>query len=587
MVKLRSRSELRKNIRLLSFFFIIVFMVVAVRSYFLQVLTPEEIKKRIRGQYIVKLTPRRGSICDRNAMELAVSIRMESLAARPRLIQNARSVAKRLAPVLGTGHAQLTRKLSSTKQFVWIQRKLTPAQSETIKAFAINGLEFIEETKRFYPNKQLAGQVLGFTGIDPRGLEGLERKFDAVLNGKPCSLPVDRDALGRPLFLEGIAAPDSVQGNDLILTIDKTIQHIAEKELQTAVALSRAKGGIAVVMDPWTGEVLALAVVPLFNPNQFAQSSADIWRNRALTDTYEPGSTFKTFLIASALEEGIISPQDIFFCENGAYRIGGRTIHDVHPHGWLDVTGILKYSSNIGASKISQHLGKDIFYQYIRKFGFGSETETPFPAEAAGFVPLPYRCSQHTLSAIGFGQGLAVTPLQMVAAYAAIANGGVLMSPILVKKIVDARGRTVREYKPVIRHRVVSPKTARHLNRMLQTVIDSDGTGSKAFVEGFSVAGKTGTSQKTEDLAAGYSRKKAIASFAGFTPAPHPRITVLVLIDEPQGVTYGGEIAAPVFSRIAHGVLNYLHEPPDRPVPNDAQELRANHTLVPPDSRTG
>ncbi len=589
MVKLKSQSELRKNIRLISFFFTIIFFIIAVRVYFLQILTPNEIRKRIETQHktILKLAPRRGTIYDRNATELAVSIQMESLAARPGLINNARTVAKQLAPILGTVHTKLQQPLTAKKKFVWIRRKLSPHQSEKIKSLKIRGLEFVPETKRFYPNKNLAGQVLGFTGVDTQGLEGLEREYETILKGKQCTMLVDRDALGRHLFIEGIQPSGYIQGHDIILTIDKNIQYIAEKELQTALSLSQAKGGIAVVMDPWTGELLALAVAPLFNPNRFRHSSPDIWRNRAFTDMYEPGSTFKTFLMASALEEGLVKTQDIFFCENGAYRIDGKIIHDVHPHGWLDVSKILKVSSNIGASKISHHLGRQLFFQYIRKFGFGEETGIQFPTEAIGFVPLPYQCSNHTLSAISFGQGISVTPLQLTTAYAAIANGGLLMRPTLVKKITDYKGMAVQEYKPFVRRRVISQKTARLLNKMLQGVVGEGGTGTKASVVGFSIAGKTGTTQKLENAQKGYSRSSTIASFAGFAPAGNPQITVLVIIDEPKTMTHGGELAAPVFSRIVYGTLNYLHVAPDNPIEQTSREWREAHSRPPADRKAG
>jgi cell division protein FtsI (penicillin-binding protein 3) len=564
MVKLKSQTELKKNIRFIGLFFIIAFFIMASRAYFLQMLTSSQLSKRIQNQYKSKisLTPRRGTIYDRNAMELAVSIDVQSLFARPHLVKDAKSVAKKLSSVLETSQTEILKKLTRKKSFVWIKRKLTPLQAEKITLLKIDGLGFVKETQRFYPNKKLAGQVIGFAGIDNQGLEGLELEYDSILKGKQRELHVDRDALGRYLFIEGITS-DQIQGHDIVLTIDKNIQYIAERELQAAVSISQAKNGIAVVMEPWTGEVLALAIVPLFNPNQFSESKPEIWRNRAVTDAFEPGSTFKTFLVASALQEGITKPKDIFFCENGSYRVANKTIHDLHPHGWLTVARILKYSSNIGISKISRHLGKELFYQYIRKFGFGEETGIQFPIEASGFVPLPYRLSEHTQSAIGFGQGISVTPLQLACAYSAIANGGLLMRPYFVKKIIDSKGMTVQKNVPFIRHRVVSEKTALTVKKILKSVVSKGGTGEKAAVAGFTVAGKTGTSQKIENNKERYSSKKTVASFVGFAPADSPRITILVIIDEPQRMTYGGEIAAPTFSRMSHLILNYLHVAPD------------------------
>ncbi len=310
--------------------------------------------------------------------------------------------------------------------------------------------------------------MIGFVGRDAKGLEGLEFEYQNVLQGTPRYLSVNRDALGRQLFTEGINTSEHVQGNDITLTIDKNIQYIAEKELQAAISVSEAKNGIAIVMDPITGRVLALAVAPLFNPNQFSKYRSETWRNRAITDVFEPGSTFKTFLMASALEENIIKPKDIFFCENGSYRIANRVIHDTHPHGWLNITKILKYSSNIGASKIVRHLGSELFYQHIRKFGFGEETGIEFPSEAIGFIPLPYRCSEHTKSSIAFGQGISVTPLQLATAYSAIANGGLYMKPFFVDKITSPNGMIIQETDPQVLRRVISKRTAQTVRNMLK-----------------------------------------------------------------------------------------------------------------------
>lgn len=591
MVKLKSRTELKKNIRFIGFCFIIFFLIIAVRAYFLQVLTPRELSKKLTNQHksVISLTPQRGTIYDRNGRELAVSIEVESLFARPHMIENARSVAARLSAVLGISSTKILKKLNNRAGFVWIKRMLTPSQAEKIKSLNIRGLDFFKENQRFYPNKELLGQVLGFTGIDQKGLEGLEFEYDNILKGKQRKMLVDKDALGRFLFIEGMNSSDHLQGHDLILTIDKNIQYIAEKELQTAVIESQAKGGIVVVIDPWTGEILALAIAPLFNPNQFLKYTPEIWRNRAVTDVFEPGSTFKTFLVASALEEGLIKSNDFFFCENGSFRIANKIIHDLHPYGWLSVSRILKHSSNIGASKICKRLGKELFYQYIRKFGFGEETGIQSPIEASGFVPLPYRLSEHTQSAIAFGQGISVTPLQLATAYAAVASGGVLMRPCFVKKVIDAKGLIVQKNEPFIRRRVISDKTALSVKKMLESVVSEGGTGVKAAVSGFTVAGKTGTSQKTENKqpGSGYSSKKLIASFAGFAPADKPKITILVSIDEPQKTTHGGEIAAPVFSKICQSILNYLHVVPDKPPQKIHKGWRETKRLLPKDKKKG
>ncbi len=482
-----------------------------------------------------------------------------------------KGAAKLIAPILELPAKAVYRNLVSPKPFVWLQRKVTPTQADKIRALKIDGVGFLKESQRFYPQKELAAQVLGFVGVDSQGLEGIERQYDRIIKGKSRKLFADRDAKGRHVFVEGLQPSDqSRQGNDLLLSIDKNIQHIAEKELQAAVSLSEAKGGTAIVMDPWTGEILASAVCPLFNPNQYSESARESWRNRAVSDIYEPGSTFKTFLVASALEEGIVKPSDMFFCENGSYRVARRVIHDVHAYGWLDVASIIKRSSNIGVSKIGKQLGKEQMYQYIRRFGFTAETGISLPAEQSGFMPSLKNCSEHTQSAISFGQSITVTPLQMVTAYSAIANGGMLMQPQIVKRIVDGAGAVVKQNTPVMKRRVISEKTAGIMRDMLKQVVAPGGTGTKAAVEGYSVAGKTGTSQKIDQ--GGYSHSKIIASFAGFVPADDPRLAIIVLVDEPQRMKYGGEIAAPAFSRMANAMLNYLHVPPE-PAPVQDPDL--------------
>lgn len=566
MVKLKIRTDIKSKVRFIGLGFIVLFCIVGARAYFLQIMRCEALTRRIESQHecSIDLSPCRGTIYDRNGVELAVSISIDSLYARPRLLDDA-GIARMadVAAILEMPVQKLRHLASSKKQFVWLKRHVPPDQADRIRQLGLTGLEFVKESKRYYPNKDLAGQVIGFAGIDNQGLEGLEYEHNRLLQGTPRKLIAKRDALGRHLIIEGFNSSTSTQGNDCTLTIDRTIQHIVEKELQAAVSLSGARGGTAVVMDPWTGEVLAMANVPLFNLNKFSRYDAGVRRNRALTDVYEPGSTFKPFLVAAALEEGVIKPRDIFFCENGSFRVADRTIHDVHPHGWLSVTKILQYSSNIGVSKISRQLGTEAFYRYIRKFGFAAQTGIAFPIEATGFVPLPYRCSEHTQSTMAFGQGLSVTPLQLVSAYAALANGGLLMRPLILKQATDSSGAVVTQNTPSVRARILSDATTRIIQTMLQRVTSADGTGAKAAIAGYTVAGKTGTSQKHDPSQNGYSRKKIVASFGGYAPATHPRIAVLVIVDEPQRMAYGGEIAAPAFSTMARQILNYLQVPPD------------------------
>jgi cell division protein FtsI (penicillin-binding protein 3) len=558
MVKLKIRSEITKNIRWVGLFFLLLLSVVSARAFTLQIVKSEWLKVRLDDQSKKKIpiSSRRGTIYDRNGSELAVSLDVDSVYARPRNIKDKQDTAQKLTSILGISREKILSILQSKQSFVWVKRQIAPELSERIKELSIDGIGFIKESRRFYPNREIAGQLLGFVGVDSQGLEGIERTYNRLIGGKSGYLLVNKDALGRDLFPEGINAIDSERGSDLILTIDKNIQYIAEKELQTAVTNAQARGGLAVVMNPRTGELLALAVSPTFNPNQAGTPSADSWKNRAVTDVFEPGSIFKTILVGSALEEGVVKPTDIYNCENGSYGVGNRVIHDVHPHGLLSVTEVIKYSSNIGATKIAHRLGKESFYQYIKKFGFSHESGIELPGEVSGYVPPSSQWRDINLATIAFGQGISVTALQVVIAYATVANGGVLMRPHLVKEIRDATGNTIQRTEPAVVRRVLSEQNARTLTEMLQTVIQG-GTGQKAAVEGFTVAGKTGTAQKIAAHGKGYSNK-CVSSFVGFIPADDPKLAIVVVIDEPKGVTYGGVVAAPAFSAMARQILCYL-----------------------------
>ncbi len=558
MVKLKIRSEILKNIRIIGVLFISLLVIAGIRAFTLQIIQAAWLRERLEEQTMKKevLSNQRGTLYDATGVELAVNLDVDSLYARPRQILDKAATAQQLSTILGISRDKLLALLHSKQSFVWLRRKITPDQAEKVKTLKMSGLSFIRESQRFYPHKELAGQVLGYVGIDCQGLEGIERGFDRQIKGTSGFILVHRDALGQGLFPEGIKKVDAIRGYDLVLTIDKNIQYIVEKELQAAVTSARAKGGLALVMDPRTGAVLAMAVAPAFNPNQGPQGAGQTWKNRAITDVFEPGSIFKPIVVGSALEEGLIKPGDLYHCENGSYCIGKRIIHDVHPHGLLSVTEVIKYSSNIGASKIAQHLGKDRFYQYIRKFGFGQLSGIELPGEVSGCVPPSSQWRDINLGTISFGQGISVTALQVVAAYAAIANGGVLMRPYLVKRIQDEQGRVIQETVPQAVRRVLSERTARLLKDMLVTVTQQGGTGQKAGVEGFEVAGKTGTAQKIAAHGRGYS-DKCMSSFVGFVPAQDPKLTIIVVIDEPRGVTYGGVVAAPAFSKMAQQILCY------------------------------
>ena len=399
------------RIRSIGGLFVFFFVITSARAFFLQVVKRDQLVKLAEKQHqkIVPLTPARGAIYDRNSAPLAVSVEMDSCYAEPRIIENITGTAAKLAALLGVPKAQLVKKLTGNKGFVWLQRRITPDLAQKIRALDIDGIGFVKESKRFYPNAEMAGHVIGFTGLDPEGLEGIELKYDATILGNTGYLVTERDALGRDIATKGAVVKSASKGHNVTLTLDKNIQYIAEKELAAAVESSRAKGGMALVMEPQTGRVLAMANYPLFNPNSYSKYPSAQLRNKSITDSFEPGSTFKVFLIAAALEEKVINPNDAFNCEGGSYSIGGRTIHDTHRYGRLSVAEVLKYSSNIGAAKIGGRLGQERLYSYLRGFGFGARSGIDLPGEVSGYLRDRSQWFGVDLATISFGQGVSVT----------------------------------------------------------------------------------------------------------------------------------------------------------------------------------
>ena len=548
----------RVRILFIGSVFALVFFSVLVRAFYLQILQHEELVKKAdrQHQHRVELTPARGSILDRNGTPLAESIHMDSCYAEPRRIKDVDGTAAVLAPMLGVPKSELVAKLSVDKSFIWVERWVPPEAAARVKNMKLPGIGFAPESKRFYPNVEIAAHVVGFTGRDPNGLEGIELKYDSTILGNTGYMVTERDALGRNIAIKNTVIKNSSPGKNIILTLDKTIQFIAEKELAKAVVESNAKAGMALVMESDTGKVLAMANYPTFNPNAYSRYSLAQLRNRVVADSFEPGSTFKVFTIAAALETGTIKPTDVYNCENGVYKIAGRTIHDDHPHSSLTVSEVIKYSSNIGAAKIAFKMGDDRLGSYLRNFGFGGRTGIDLPGESPG--NLKRRMYGIDLATISFGQGLSLSTIQLVTAMSAIANGGNLMRPYLVERILDDNGNEVQHREPQIVRRVISVETARKVAKMMETVTGEGGTGTKAAIDGFRVAGKTGTAQKVDSVTRAYSPSKRIGSFVGFVPAENPKLTIAVIIDEPQGIKYGGVVAAPAFKGIAQNTLAYL-----------------------------
>jgi cell division protein FtsI (penicillin-binding protein 3) len=564
-MKVREKKWIRFRIYLVSLFFLGGLGLILARAYQLQVLEKDRLASIALSGYkdVVKLPPKRGTIYDREGHELAVTVEVESIYAPPKLVKEKRSTARALSKILQTKESKILSNLKSKSPFVWIDRRTTPEKTAKVKALALAGIGFTKESGRYYPGREIASHLLGFAGTDNQGLEGLEKAYDHVLRGPECTLTQMRDALGRPFYVSRPMA-DGHEMHDLVLTIDKDVQYKAQQALQAVVKETKAKSGQCVIVDPMTGEILALAVCPNFNPNVFWKHQPSQWRNRAVTDCYEPGSTIKAFLLAAAFDKGVVSPQMTFFCEEGKYRVGNHTIHDhdAEGHGLLTVSEIITFSSNIGAVKIGERLGYKRFYEYLRRFGFGEKTGIDLVGERQGFVRPEKEAKEIDKANLYFGQGMAASSIQLVMAMAAIANGGKLMRPFVVKAIKNQGGQVVRETRPKVVRRVVSPETARRTARILEKVAGEDGTGSLAAIEGHRVAGKTGTSQKVDPRTKTYSKEHYVSLFVGFVPVGHPKLTMLIMVDEPQEKKYGGLVAAPVFKEVGAWSLSHYQVTP-------------------------
>ena len=563
-MKAKGEKSIRFRILIMAAFFIIGLGVILARAYQLHVLEKGRLDAIARAGYIgvTKLPPKRGTIFDRKGHELALSVEVGSVFAHPRQIKEKAKTARKLSRILEEKQNKILGFLKSKSPFVWIKRRIDPDQARRVDALDLAGVNITTETRRYYPGKEVAAHLIGFSGIDNQGLEGLERRYEKYLRGPQYNIIQMRDAMGRPF---SISRPiPSGQGlRNLILTIDRDIQYKAQQALKAAVKKAKARGGHCLVMNPETGEILAMAVVPEFNPNIFSKYKPYQWRNRTITDCFEPGSTLKAFLLAASLEEGVVTPDSRFDCEQGKYRIGAHVIHDCSKYGMLSVSDIVVHSSNIGAIKIGKKLGYAKFSEYLRKFGFGSKTRIDLSGERGGFVRPIKKTRKLDRATLFFGHGMSTTSLQIATAMAAIANGGKLMRPYVVKAIVDESGNKIKENGPEVIRRVISQKTAKTVTRILEGVVSSKGTGKRASIEGFRVAGKTGTSQKIDPKTKRYSKKKYEAIFVGFVPVNKPKLVILTMIDEPKGVSFGGVVAAPVFREVGQWSLNYLRVNPE------------------------
>ena len=504
----------------------------------------------------IKLEPIRGTIYDRKLRPLALNIVVYSLYANPRIMKKEQKekAVEVLAGILNLPADDMRERLDKKKYFVWLARKLPMDKVEEIKALKLKGLSFMKESKRYYPNQSLGAHLIGFAGIDNQGLEGLELFTDRYLKGEYGWAQILQDAKQRQLLIEKSYVPPR-DGLSLVLTIDETIQYIAERALDKAMKENHAKAATIIVMDPRTGEILAMANRPTYNLAEVTSSNVESRTNRGIAFVYEPGSVFKIVTAAAALEEGKFTETDKVFCENGEYRVANHTLHDHDPYGTLTFSEVIEKSSNIGTVKIAQKLGPATIYKYGKLFHFGDKTGIDLEGEVNGIFKSPSQWSKVTISAVPMGQEVTVTPLQLLSAISAIANDGVFMKPFVVKYIKDNKDELIKDVEPQIGDRAISVQTAQRMKVILTKVVDN-GTGKKAQIPGVRVAGKTGTAQKVSNGL--YSHNKFYASFMGFAPAENPRLAAIVIFDEPHPQYYGGSVAAPVFQEVISDALKYL-----------------------------
>jgi len=559
----------RVHVRILILAGVALFWMTAVfgRVAYLQLFRHGEYLARASRQQrrVIEITPKRGAIYDRNMHPLAMSVPVQSAFAIPSEIKDAAMATRLLSGVLGIPSEVIREKLAVGGTFVWIQRKLPPEKAEAVKSLNLKGVYFQEENQRYYPKREMAAHVLGFVDVDEKGLGGIEHEYDNLIRGKSEKIVVMADARQR-WFDGGEAQRD--RGASVILTLDEKIQYIAEHELAVAIEKTHAPAGTVIVQDPNSGAILALANWPKFNPNAATDAQAESRMDRAISAIYEPGSTFKLVTLAAAFDQGLIRADEVFNCENGSVLVAGHRIHDHKAYGMLTVADILANSSDVGAIKIALRLGSPKFYEYIRSFGFGTPTGIDLPGESRGLVQRLEHWGSFSIGSISMGQEVGVTPLQMVTAVSAMANGGLLYKPHVVQQMQRGDQFLALDGPTPFAEpkRAIRPETAATLRRLMEGVI-LNGTGKSARLDGWTAAGKTGTAQKIDPATGRYSARNVIASFTGFSPINNPAVTILVSIDSPAGYPHdGATVAAPVFKRIAEQVLPYLDVPRDVPL---------------------
>ncbi len=563
-------EERRRRIAILSILLASLFVLIAGRVVLLALIDGSRLQILAHSEHTekVEVSAPRGPIVDRNGIILALSAPARSLYARPRTVwsKNRREQLVQLARILGIDSDKLSARLKSKANFIWLARQVDAKTAWAVDQLGLAGIGSVNEFKRFYPEGSLAAAVIGMAGTDSQGLSGVEMRYDRAIRGNPLSLEIERDALGRFVLDSPEVLREARPGARVVLTLDSRLQALVETEMRQRVRYYRAKRGTAIVLDPFTGEILAMATVGADD-----SEPSDRLHNPAVQDVFEPGSTIKPLLAAIALDSRVVTPQSRIFCENGAWRLGAATIHDHGAHQWLTLEEIIARSSNIGAAKIALALGPKRVFDGLRAFGLGHPTGVDLPGEAFGILRQLQIAQRVELANEGFGQGLAVTPLQLVVAYGAIANGGLLLRPFVVREIYDPLGRRIFRAKPQIVRRVISPTTAHQVARLLRAVVeDPAGTGRLASIPNIAIAGKTGTAQMVNPVTHAYYQDRLVASFVGIAPADQPRLVVLVMLEDVGHGQFGGLVAAPAFKTIVASALDRLGLPVGQPSVTEA-----------------
>jgi len=555
------RENYHVRLRVCGFLLAGVFLILIIRLFKLQYFDHARYGDLARNQQTVKvdIPAVRGRIYDSAGRILATSLVVDSVFAEPHVIEDKESTCIKLAPVLGLDKEALLEKLkqNAAKKFIWIKRFVSAEEAEAVRRLGLVGIGFRKESKRFYPRGIVASHVLGCVNIDGEGLEGIELMFDRQLRGEDGYRILLRDGKRCPIQPASPRGKPAQDGASVVLTIDSIVQHFTEEALDDIVEKWDPLAATVVVMSPYTGEILAMANRPTFDPNIFNEYPADARRNRAVTDSYEPGSVLKPVIMAAALEENVTRPEDKIFCHNGLFAYRARRLRDHHPYGWLTASDVIVKSSNIGMAKIGLALGPEKMYRYVKNFGFGAATGIRFPGEAPGQITPPEKYSYYTLTSVPMGQEIAVTALQFARAFAVFGNGGILVKPKLVRGLLDSRGRVIERYGRAGARRVISKKTADEVMKMLVGVVNS-GTGRRAGLDEYQLAGKTGTAQKIAPEG-GYTHSRFISSFACIGPAEDPSFVVVVMVNEPRkgNSYYGGTVAAPSAGRLAKRILGF------------------------------